>query len=44
MRLKRLSRTALYKEESGQLVLPIARGAEPASFLVRFLRELIPAT
>ncbi|MEY4230913.1 MAG: transcription-repair-coupling factor, partial [Actinomycetota bacterium] len=43
MRLKRLSRTALYKDDTEQLVLPIPRGATPASFLVGFLRELIPA-
>jgi hypothetical protein len=43
MRLKRLSRTALYKDDTEQLVLPIPRGAAPASFLVGFLRELIPA-
>jgi transcription-repair coupling factor (superfamily II helicase) len=42
MRLKRLSRTAIYKEDAGQLVVPIARGVEPATFLVGFLRELVP--
>ncbi|MEI6403083.1 MAG: TRCF domain-containing protein, partial [Actinomycetota bacterium] len=41
MRLKRLSRTAIYKEDAGQLVVPIARGVEPATFLVGFLRELV---
>jgi transcription-repair coupling factor (superfamily II helicase) len=41
VRLKRLSRTALYKEDLGQLVVPIPRGSEPASFLVGFLRELV---
>jgi hypothetical protein len=44
MRLKRLSRTAIYKEDAGQLVVPIARGVEPATFLVGFLRELVPTT
>jgi transcription-repair coupling factor (superfamily II helicase) len=44
MRLKRLSRTAIYKEDAGQLVVPIARGVEPATFLVGFLRELVPIT
>jgi hypothetical protein len=42
MRLKRLSRTAIYKEDAGQLVVPIARGVEPATFLVGFLREIVP--
>ena len=42
MRLKRLSRTAIYKDDLEQLVLPIARGATPAAFLVGFLRELVP--
>jgi transcription-repair coupling factor (superfamily II helicase) len=41
VRLKRLSRTALYKEDLGQLVVPIPRGSEPAAFLVGFLRELV---
>ena len=44
VRLKRLSRTALYKEDSGQVVVPIPRGNEPARFLVDFLRELIPVS
>jgi transcription-repair coupling factor (superfamily II helicase) len=42
MRLKRLSRTAILKDDLDQLVVPIARGATPARFLVGFLRELIP--
>ncbi len=42
MRLKRLSRTALYKEEAEQLVVPLPRGSDPAAFLVGFLRELVP--
>jgi transcription-repair coupling factor (superfamily II helicase) len=42
MRLRRLSRNALYKEEQEQLVVPIERGREPAEFLVSFLRELVP--
>lgn len=41
VRLKRLSRTAIYKEDLGQLVVPIPRGHEAASFLVSFLRELV---
>lgn len=41
MRLQRLARGAIYKHDSQQIVIPI-RGAEPATFLVDFLRELIP--
>ena len=42
MRLQRLSRGAIYKHDSHQLVVPIPRDAEPAEFLVAFLRELVP--
>jgi transcription-repair coupling factor (superfamily II helicase) len=42
MRLQRISRGAIYKPDSQQLVVPIKHGAEPAEFLVAFLRELIP--
>jgi transcription-repair coupling factor (superfamily II helicase) len=42
MRLRRLSRNAIYKEDQDQLVVPIERGREPAEFLVAFLRELVP--
>ena len=42
LRLKRLARTAIYKDDLEQLVLPIPRGQAPAEFLVKFLRELIP--
>lgn len=42
MRLRRLAREALYKSEQQQLVLPIRRGVEAATFLVNFLRELVP--
>ena len=42
MRLQRLSRGAIYKHDSLQLVVPIQRDAEPAEFLVAFLRELVP--
>jgi transcription-repair coupling factor (superfamily II helicase) len=44
MRLKRLARDAILKEDQRQLVVPIARGKDPATFLVGFLRELIPDT
>jgi len=43
LRLRRLSRDALYKTDQQQLVLPMRRGTEPASFLVNLLRELVPA-
>jgi transcription-repair coupling factor (superfamily II helicase) len=42
-RLKRLSKGAIHKEELRQLVVPIPRGSDPATFLVRFLGELLPA-
>jgi transcription-repair coupling factor (superfamily II helicase) len=42
MRLRRLSRQAIHKEDAQQLVVPIPRGNEPAEFLVGFLRELRP--
>jgi transcription-repair coupling factor (superfamily II helicase) len=41
-RLRRLSREAKWKEDARQLVVPLPRGVEPASFLVGFLLELIP--
>jgi transcription-repair coupling factor (superfamily II helicase) len=41
-RLKRLSKGAIHKEDLRQLVVPIPRGQDPATFLVGFLRELIP--
>ena len=42
MRLRRLSREAICKEDAQQLVVPIKRGVAPAPFLVAFLRELVP--
>ena len=42
IRLKRLSRNAVYKEDVQQLQVPIPRGADPAEALVTFLRELVP--
>jgi transcription-repair coupling factor (superfamily II helicase) len=41
-RLRRLARDAKWKEDARQLVVPIPRKAEPAGFLVDFLRQLIP--
>ncbi|HZQ27629.1 MAG TPA: transcription-repair coupling factor, partial [Acidimicrobiales bacterium] len=43
IRLQRLHPKAVYKEDIGQIVLPVARGADPAEFLVAFLRDLVPA-
>jgi transcription-repair coupling factor (superfamily II helicase) len=42
MRLKRLAKGAIHKEDARQLVLPIPRKEDPAAFLVAFLRELFP--
>ena len=42
-RLKRLSREAKYKEDMEQVVVPVPRNADPAEYLVTFLRQLIPA-
>jgi transcription-repair coupling factor (superfamily II helicase) len=42
MRLKRVSKGAIVKEDLRQLVVPIPRGQDPAAFLVAFLDELIP--
>ena len=41
-RLKRLSKGALHKEDLRQLVVPIPRRVDPATFLVGFLGELLP--
>ncbi|MDO8392396.1 MAG: transcription-repair coupling factor [Actinomycetota bacterium] len=41
MRLRRLSREALYKPDQQQLVVPIKRGVDAATFLAGFLRELV---
>jgi transcription-repair coupling factor (superfamily II helicase) len=41
-RLKRLSKGAKHKEELRQLVVPIPRGQDAATFLLGFLRELVP--
>jgi transcription-repair coupling factor (superfamily II helicase) len=43
IRLQRLYKEAVYKEDIEQLVLPLPRGTEPASYLVEVLRELVPA-
>ncbi|NNE12459.1 MAG: transcription-repair coupling factor [Ilumatobacter sp.] len=41
-RLKRLAKDAIHKEDQRQLVVPIPRRSDPATFLVGFLQELIP--
>jgi len=41
IRLQRLSRTAVYKEDIGQLVVPLARDVNPAQALVMLLQELV---
>ena len=43
MRLRRLSRDALHKEEQQQMVVPLPRNTEPAQFLVDFLQQLFAA-
>jgi transcription-repair coupling factor (superfamily II helicase) len=42
MRLRRLSKGAKYKEDLHQLVLPLPRKTDASSYLVKFLRDLIP--
>jgi transcription-repair coupling factor (superfamily II helicase) len=45
IRLQRLHSKAIYKEDAGQVILPLAREGlvRPASALVAFLDELVPA-
>ncbi len=43
IRLKRLSRDAVYKEDLGQLVVPIQRGADPVQAALVLLGQLLPA-
>jgi transcription-repair coupling factor (superfamily II helicase) len=42
IRLQRLHPKAVYKEDLGQLVLPLPRGTDPAPAIVELLRELVP--
>jgi len=42
IRLQRRHPRALYKEEIGQLVVPVAAGASPVEFLTGVLDELVP--
>jgi len=43
IRLQRLARDAVYKEETGQLVMPLGRGVDALATVVRVLGELVPA-
>ncbi|MHB8293226.1 MAG: transcription-repair coupling factor [Acidimicrobiales bacterium] len=43
IRLKRMWPKALYKEDLGQLVVPLESASDAASALVELLRELVPA-
>jgi len=42
IRLRRLSRDAVWKEDLAQLVVPLRRGADPLDAVMTLLRELIP--
>jgi transcription-repair coupling factor (superfamily II helicase) len=41
MRLARLAKGSVYKEDLAQVVVPLRPGADPAPFLVDLLRELV---
>ncbi|NBY62266.1 MAG: transcription-repair coupling factor, partial [Actinobacteria bacterium] len=41
MRLVRLSPTATYREQTGELNIAIPRGQDAATYLVGFMRELV---
>ncbi|MGB0112421.1 MAG: hypothetical protein WBP59_04310, partial [Ilumatobacteraceae bacterium] len=43
MRLRRISKGAKYKEDLGQLVVPLPRGKDASTFLASFLDDLVPA-
>jgi transcription-repair coupling factor (superfamily II helicase) len=43
IRLRRLAPSAVYKEEVGQLQVPLAKGIDPADALITLLAELVPA-
>jgi transcription-repair coupling factor (superfamily II helicase) len=42
MRLKRLSKAAIHKEDQRQLVIPLLRGHDPAGYLVGLLAQIFP--
>jgi transcription-repair coupling factor (superfamily II helicase) len=43
IRLQRVYPKAVYKEDLGQLVLPLARGTEPVEALLAFLDAMVPS-
>ena len=43
VRLRRLAKDAVYKEEQGQLVVPIRSGIDVAEALTTLLSELVPS-
>jgi transcription-repair coupling factor (superfamily II helicase) len=43
VRLRRLSKEGVYKEDLGQLVVPLSKAVDPADALVTLLTELVPA-
>jgi transcription-repair coupling factor (superfamily II helicase) len=43
LRLRRLAKGAKYKEDLHQLVVPLPRGKDAATYLVQFFRDLVPA-
>jgi transcription-repair coupling factor (superfamily II helicase) len=43
IRLQRRWPKAVFKEDLGQIVVPVPRGAEPAEFVTDLLRSLVPA-
>jgi transcription-repair coupling factor (superfamily II helicase) len=42
IRLRRLSRAAVYKEDPGQLVVPVPRGVDPLVAVLALLGQLLP--
>jgi transcription-repair coupling factor (superfamily II helicase) len=42
VRLRRLAKDAIYKEELGQLVVPLRKGVDVADALITLLTELVP--
>ncbi|MGA9278637.1 transcription-repair coupling factor [Ilumatobacter sp.] len=43
IRLRRLSKGAKFKEDLSQLVVPLPRRQDPATYLVQFFRDLVPS-
>ncbi len=43
MRLRRISKGSKYKEDLGQLVVPLPRNTDASTFLTKFLRDLVPS-